>query len=57
MEDGTGLADITVFSNVQEKCGDVLFRESWLKVTGKIQRRGPKALSIIASDLAPLDRS
>ncbi len=54
MEDGTGLADITVFSNVQEKCGHVLFRESWLTVTGKIQRRGPRALSIIAEDLAPV---
>ena len=54
MEDGTGLADVTVFSNVQEKCGQVLFRESWLIVKGKVQRRGPKALSIIAEDLAPL---
>jgi len=54
MEDGTGLADVTVFSNVQEKCGHVLFRESWLKLTGKVQRRGPKALSIIAENLEPL---
>jgi len=57
MEDGTGLADVTVFSNVQEKCGHVLFQESWLKVKGKIQRRGPKALSIIAEDLSPLSES
>jgi len=54
MEDGTGIADITVFSDVQEKCGHVLFRSSWLIVNGKIQRRGPKALSIIAQDLSPL---
>jgi error-prone DNA polymerase len=53
MEDGTGVADVTVFSDVQEKCGQVLFRESWLIVEGKIQRRGPKALSIIARDLSP----
>ena len=33
----------------------VLFREGWLEVTGKVQRRGPKALSIIAEDLAPLN--
>ncbi|UCB42754.1 MAG: hypothetical protein JSV77_09915, partial [Dehalococcoidales bacterium] len=54
MEDGTGVADVTVFGDVQEKCGNVLFREGWLKVTGVIQRRGPKALSIIAEDLSPL---
>jgi error-prone DNA polymerase len=54
MEDGSGIADVTVFSDVQEKCGQVLFREGWLAVRGKIQRRGPKALSIIAEDLSPL---
>jgi error-prone DNA polymerase len=54
MEDGTGVADVTVFGDVQEKCGQVLFREGWLMVRGKVQKRGPKALSIIAEDLAPL---
>jgi len=54
MEDGTGIADVTVFGNVQEKCGAVLFREGWLIVEGKIQRRGPKALSVIAEHLSPL---
>jgi len=54
MEDGTGVADITVFGDIQEKCGRVLFRKGWLTVRGKIQRRGPKALSIIAEDLSPL---
>ena len=54
MEDGTGIADVTVFSDIQEKCGQVLFREGWLVVTGKIQRRGIKATSIIAEDLSPL---
>ncbi|MFC2045184.1 DNA polymerase III subunit alpha [Chloroflexota bacterium] len=54
MEDETGIADVTVFSDVQEKCGDVLFKEGWLIVKGKIQRRGPKSLSIIADDLAPI---
>jgi error-prone DNA polymerase len=53
MEDGTGIADVTVFGDVQEKCGQVLFREGWLVVQGKIQRRGPKALSIIAETLSP----
>jgi len=55
MEDGTGVADVTVFSDVQEKCGQVLFREGWLTVKGKVQRRGPKAVSIIAEDLSPLN--
>jgi error-prone DNA polymerase len=54
IEDGTGIADVTVFGDVQEKCGQVLFREGWLVVRGKVQRRGPKTLSIIADDLAPL---
>ncbi len=54
MEDGTGIADVTVFSNVQEKCGQVLFREGWLIVKGKVQRRGLKALSIIAEDMTPV---
>jgi error-prone DNA polymerase len=55
MEDGTGVADVTVFGDVQEKCGHVLFREGWLMVRGKVQKRGPKALSIIAEDLSPLN--
>ncbi|MBI4180446.1 MAG: hypothetical protein HY528_00770 [Chloroflexi bacterium] len=54
MEDGTGVADVTVFGNVQEKCGHLLFREGWLKVRGKVQRREAKALSIIADELYPL---
>jgi error-prone DNA polymerase len=54
MEDGTGIADITVFNDVQEKYGSVLFREGWLAIEGKIQRRGPKSLSIIADRLSPL---
>jgi error-prone DNA polymerase len=54
MEDGTGIADVTVFGNIQEKSGQVLFREGWLIVQGKVQRRGPKALSIIAEYLSPI---
>jgi len=57
MEDGTGIADVTVFSDVQEKCGQVLFREGWLTVEGKIQRRGQKATSIIAENLSPLNKT
>jgi len=57
IEGGTGIADVTVFDNVQKKCGQVLFREGWLVVKGKIQRRGARALSIMADDLAPLRES
>jgi len=57
MEDGTGIADVTVFKDVQEKCGRVLFREGWLKVKGTVQRRGPKSLSIIANELQPVNKS
>jgi len=56
MEDGTGIADVTVFSDVQEKCGHVLFRAGWLVVKGKVQRRGKKAVSIIADNLSVLVR-
>ena len=55
MEDGTGVADVTVFSDVQEKCGQVLFSEGWLIVKGKVQRRGQKSISIIAEDLSSLN--
>jgi len=54
MEDGTGIADVTVFGDVQERCGQVLFREGCLAVAGKVQRRGPKTLSIVAETLSPL---
>jgi error-prone DNA polymerase len=57
LEDGTGIADVTVFKDVQEKCGQVLFREGWLMVKGTVQRRGPKSLSIIANELRPVDKS
>ncbi len=56
MGDGTGVADVTVFSDVKEKCGQV-FREGWLVVEGKVQRRGPKALSIIAEDLYTMPKT
>jgi error-prone DNA polymerase len=57
MEDGTGVADVTVFNDVQERCGKYLFRSGWLEVQGKIQRRGPKSLSIIADDVRPLRKN
>jgi error-prone DNA polymerase len=57
MEDGTGVADITLFGDAQERCGQILFREGWLMARGKVQRRGPKSISIIAEELSPLDRT
>ncbi len=54
MEDGTGVVDVTVFQDVQEKFGRVLFRCGWLEIRGKIQRRGPGALSLIADEIKPL---
>ena len=54
-QDNTGVADVTVFSDVQEKCGQILFRDGWLTVEGKIQKRGPKAVSIIAQNLYPFN--
>jgi error-prone DNA polymerase len=55
LEDGTGVADVTVFDDIQSKYGSLLFREGWLKVRGKIQKRGPKSLSIIASRLESIN--
>ncbi|MGD0854172.1 MAG: OB-fold nucleic acid binding domain-containing protein [Dehalococcoidia bacterium] len=57
MEDGTGVADVTVFNDVQERCGKYLFRSGWLEVQGKIQRRGPKSLSLIADEVRPLRKN
>ena len=54
LEDGSGVADVTVFSDVQEKCGRVLFRCGWMEAHGKIQRRGPQSLSVIADEIRPL---
>ena len=54
LEDGSGVADVTVFSDVQERCGRVLFRCGWMEVRGNIQRRGPQSLSIIATEIRPL---
>ena len=49
-----GVADVTVFGNVQKQYAEDLFTEGWLTVKGKVQRRRPKALSIIAEDLSAI---
>jgi len=53
-EDGTGIADITVFPDVQERSGEVLFQARLLLVEGTVQRRGPQALSVVANRIAEL---
>ncbi len=51
LEDGTGLADVAIFEDVQRESGDVLFKTPWLLVEGTVRRRGPRALSITAAKL------
>jgi len=51
LEDGTGLADLAIFEDVQRESGDVLFKSPWLLVEGKVRRRGPRAMSITAVKL------
>ncbi len=51
LEDGTGLADVAIFEDVQRESGDVLFKSPWLLVEGKVRRRGPRAMSITAVKL------
>jgi error-prone DNA polymerase len=53
-EDGTGIADITVFPDVQERSGEVLFKVALLLVEGTVQRRGPQALSVVANRIAAI---
>ena len=48
------MTDVTVFGNVKEQYAEVLFREGWLTAKGKVQRRGPKALSTIVGDLSTI---
>jgi hypothetical protein len=36
MKDGTGVADVTFFSEVQKKCGNVLFKNSCQIVEEKV---------------------
>ena len=53
-EDGTGIADITLFPDAQERSGEALFKAGLLLVEGTVQRRGPKALSVVAERIAAL---
>jgi len=55
MEDGTRVADVTVFGNVQEQYAEVLFGGGWLTVKGKVQSRGPKAVRLLLRIYQQLD--
>lgn len=52
--DDTGIVDITLFPDAQERSGEALFKAGWLLVEGIVQRRGLHALSVIAYRVAAL---
>ena len=55
LQDETGLIDVTIFSRIYERYGQLLFssRPSFLVIEGKVQRRG-RGVSIIAEKISPL---
>ncbi|HEX2069888.1 MAG TPA: OB-fold nucleic acid binding domain-containing protein, partial [Actinomycetota bacterium] len=57
LDDGTGLADVTVFERVQPWCAKTIFHGFVLVVWGRLRRTGVKGVSVIAErtwDLAAL---
>ena len=48
LDDGTGLADVTVFERVQPWCARAVFHGSLLAVWGRLRRTGARGASIIA---------
>ncbi|HHW14553.1 MAG TPA: DNA polymerase III subunit alpha, partial [Firmicutes bacterium] len=52
LEDEHGLVDVTVFEDVYQRCGKVIFTEPLLIVEGKVERRG-NARSVIADRIRP----
>jgi error-prone DNA polymerase len=57
LDDGTGLADVTVFERVQPWCAKTVFHGFLLAVWGRLRRTGVRGASIIAEqvwDLAAL---
>jgi error-prone DNA polymerase len=60
LDDGTGLADVTVFERVQPWCAGTVFHGFLLAVWGRLRRTGVRGASIIAEqvwDLAALSRA
>ncbi|WP_200261353.1 DNA polymerase III subunit alpha [Streptomyces sp. HSG2] len=57
LDDSTGLIDLAFFSDSQDDCAHTIFHSWLLLVRGKVQRRGPRSLSVVGSaawDLAEL---
>ncbi|MER5358264.1 DNA polymerase III subunit alpha [Streptomyces sp. NPDC002785] len=63
LDDSTGLIDLAFFSDSQADCAHTVFHSWLLLVRGKVQRRGPRSLSVVGSaawnlmELAELRRS
>jgi len=60
LDDGTGLADVTVFERVQPWCAKTIFHGFLLAVWGRLRRTGVRGASIIAEqawDLAALSHA
>jgi len=55
LEDETGIADLTVFSNVLTKSRRACFRSSAIVASGRISKRGKTGFSITATCIEPLD--
>ena len=48
LDDGTGLADVTVFERVQPWCAKTIFHGFLLAVWGRLRRTGVRGVSIVA---------
>jgi error-prone DNA polymerase len=63
LDDSTGLIDLAFFADSQADCAHTIFHSWLLLVRGKVQRRGPRSLSVVGSaawdlmELAELRRS
>ncbi|WP_405752378.1 DNA polymerase III subunit alpha [Streptomyces sp. NBC_00012] len=63
LDDATGLTDLAFFADSQADCAHTVFHSWLLLVRGKVQRRGPRSLSVVGSaawdlmELAELRRS
>jgi error-prone DNA polymerase len=55
LEDETGIADLTVFSNVLARSRQACHRSPAITATGKIRKRGKTGFSIIAESIESLD--
>jgi error-prone DNA polymerase len=51
LDDGTGLADVTVFERVQPWCAKTIFHGFVLAVWGRLRRTGVRGASIIAEQV------